>query len=342
MRQFLFASAATLLPLFSISSAGAHAVLETPAAKPGSYKAVLVIPHGCAGQATNSVRVEVPEGFISVKPMPKPGWTIDVETGDYAKSYSSHGKPVTSGVKAVSWSGGDLPDDQFDEFSLRGTLSGVEAGEKLFFKTVQKCADGEVTWTDIPAEGQDAHALENPAPGLTILAAEPAAGHHGHGAAQAHEHMGAAQADDHMALAQVAAGDLRITEARARAMLPGQPSGGGYLTIENTGDASDRLVGISSSAAGKVEVHTMEMKNDVMVMRPVEGGLEIPAGETVTLKPGGLHIMFMQVAKPFQEGASVPVTLEFEKAGKVELELAVGSARGDGPAMDHSGHSHGK
>ncbi len=334
MRQLLFASAAILLPLFSISSANAHAVLETPAAKPGSYKAVLVIPHGCDGQATRSVRVEVPEGFISVKPMPKSGWTLDVETGDYARSYDSHGKPVTSGVKAVTWSGGDLPDDQFDEFSLRGSLSGVEAGQKLFFKTVQHCDDGEVAWTDIPAEGQDAHALESPAPGLTILAADPAAGQHGHAAAQAHAHMGATQ---------VTAGDLRITEARARAMLPGQPSGGGYLTIENTGNAPDRLVAISSPAAGKVEVHTMEMKNDVMVMRPVEGGLEIAAGKTVTLEPGGLHIMFMQVAKPFQEGASVPVTLEFEKAGKVELELAVGSARGDAPAMDHSGHnSHGK
>jgi copper(I)-binding protein len=80
----------------------------------------------------------------------------------------------------------------------------------------------------------------------------------------------------------------------------------------------------------------MEMKDGVMIMRPVEGGLEIPAGETVELKPGGLHIMFMAVSEPFNEGETVPVTLEFEKAGSVELNLPVGPR--DGGAPGQSGH----
>jgi copper(I)-binding protein len=136
-----------------------------------------------------------------------------------------------------------------------------------------------------------------------------------------------AMKDGHAAAADaVTAGDLTLTGGWLRAMLPGQPAGGGYVTIANGGGAPDRLVAVSTPAAGKSEIHMMEMKNDVMVMRPVEGGLEIPAGGTVELKPGGFHLMFMQVAEPFAEGATVPVTLEFEKAGKVELMLPVRAA----------------
>lgn len=123
--------------------------------------------------------------------------------------------------------------------------------------------------------------------------------------------------------AAVVAGDLEITAYRVKAMLPNQPTGGGFLTITNKGQAADRLISATSPAAGTVEIHTMEVVNDVMTMRPVEGGLEIPAGATVELKPGGFHLMFMMVGEPFKEGGAVPVTLEFEKAGKVELTLPV-------------------
>ena len=121
----------------------------------------------------------------------------------------------------------------------------------------------------------------------------------------------------------VVAGDLEITAYRAKAMLPGQPVGGGYLSIANKGSAPDRLLAVSSPSAHMVEIHVMEVVNDVMTMRPVTGGLEIPAGATVELKPGGTHLMFMMVAEPFKEGGEVPVTLEFEKAGKVDLKLPV-------------------
>ncbi len=134
------------------------------------------------------------------------------------------------------------------------------------------------------------------------------------------EHAGHAQA-------AVAAGELEIGSFWARAMLPGQATAGGYLTITSKG-GGDRLLSASSPAAGKVEIHNMEMIDQVMVMRPVEGGLEIPAGGTLELKPGGLHLMFMSPSEPFREGESVPVTLQFEKAGNVEIVLPVRTAGG--------------
>lgn len=132
-------------------------------------------------------------------------------------------------------------------------------------------------------------------------------------------------------------GDLELTGAWARAMLPGQPAGGGYLVIANKGDEADRLVAASSPAAGKVEIHTMAVIDNVMTMRPVEGGLEIPAGGIVELKPGGFHIMFMQVPQPFAAGGEVSVTLEFEKAGKIELVMPVKEMKPAGGSAGHGG-----
>lgn len=303
--------AASALTAISIATAHGHATLESAEAAPGGYKAVIRIPHGCDGQATHTVRVEIPEGYIGVKPMPKPGWSLDVESGDYARPYRLHGSEVSSGTKAVTWSGGSLDDAHYDEFALSGTLAEVEEGQTLFFRTVQLCADGEVVWDETPEAGQDPHALDRPAPALKIVAGD---GGHGHGAG------------GHVTVA----GDLEIASPWARAMLPGQRAGGGYLTVANKGEHADRLVGGSSPSAGRVEIHTMEVVDDVMTMRPVEGGLEIPAGESVELKPGGLHLMFMDVGAPFAEGDTLSVTLEFEKAGQVELAVPVRSARGGG------------
>ncbi len=131
----------------------------------------------------------------------------------------------------------------------------------------------------------------------------------------------------------VTIGSIEISAGWARAMLPGQPTGGGYLTIANKGTEDDRLVSAASPVAAKVEIHTMEVVNDVMVMRKVDGGLEIPAGAAVELKPGGLHLMFMRVSTPFKDGGNVPLSLEFEKAGKVDVTLPVRK-----PGDDHSSH----
>lgn len=135
---------------------------------------------------------------------------------------------------------------------------------------------------------------------------------------------GVAAADDE---ARIVAGSLHIIEPWARAMLPGQPSGGAYMTLRNEGEEADTLLSVASPTAKKAEIHTMEVVDDVMTMRPVDGGLEIPAGGTVTLEPGGLHLMFMRVDEPFAEGGEVPITLTFEKAGEVEVSLPVRSAR---------------
>jgi copper(I)-binding protein len=132
-------------------------------------------------------------------------------------------------------------------------------------------------------------------------------------------------------LAPVSIGDIEITTAFARATLPNAPVAGGYLTITTTGTTADRLVAAASPAAGKVELHEMSMQGDVMKMAPLPDGVEVPAGETVTLSPCGRHIMFMQLKHPFVEGETVPVTLTFDKAGSVEVELSVGGVGADVP-----------
>lgn len=327
-RKLIAAAAACTTALVTSATAFAHASLTEREAAPGGFKAVLAIPHGCEGEATNSVEVRVPEGFVSVKPMPKAGWTLSTETGDYEQTYMVHGREVSSGVKLVKWEGGALEDAHYDEFVLKGTLAGVEAGDVLYFDTIQHCASGKQEWVEHPAAGQDPHALDGPAPSLTIVSGDDSHAHHGHGSHGSHGEEAAASA-----------GDISVKEPWARAMLPGQPAGGAWINVTNAGEEDDRLVSLSSPAAEKVEVHTMEVVDDVMTMRPLEDGLVVPAGETVTMEPGGLHLMFMQVGKPFKEGDTVPVTLEFEKAGKVELELPVKPANHGRGAGNHD-HTH--
>jgi len=135
------------------------------------------------------------------------------------------------------------------------------------------------------------------------------------------------------------AGDLVITQAWSRATPSGAKVAGGYLTIENKGTAPDRLISGSGDSAGKVEIHEMAMNNGVMTMRPLDKGLTIEPGKTVKLAPGGSHLMLMDLKKPFKQGDKVPVTLEFEKAGKVTLSLDVQGVGAKAPAGgDHSGH----
>ena len=127
-------------------------------------------------------------------------------------------------------------------------------------------------------------------------------------------------------------GDINISLPFTRATLPNAPVGGGFLTIENTGTEADRLVSATSEVAGETQIHEMAMEGDVMKMRQLAEGLEIPAGETVVLAPGGFHIMFMGLKQAFVEGETVAVTLTFEKAGSVEVLLPVAAAAADMPA----------
>jgi len=129
-------------------------------------------------------------------------------------------------------------------------------------------------------------------------------------------------------------GSLTISAPYVRAMVPGAPVGGGYMTITNNGDADDRLVAVSSPRAGAVQIHEMKMNKDVMVMRELAAGLPIPAGKTVELKPSGYHMMFMKVAEPFAEGETVRTRLTFEKAGSVEIDFPVASIAANKPVAD--------
>ena len=117
--------------------------------------------------------------------------------------------------------------------------------------------------------------------------------------------------------------DLTLTGGYAHATLPNQPVAGGFVTIANTGQTDDRLIAAASPTAGVMQIHTMAMDGDVMVMREVTGGLPIPAEQTVVLQPSGLHLMFMQLTGPLTLGGEVAVTLSFEQAGQVELVLPI-------------------
>ena len=118
-------------------------------------------------------------------------------------------------------------------------------------------------------------------------------------------------------------GALEISHPWTRATPPTAQAGGGFLTITNKGMTPDRLVAARSAVSDRVEVHEMKMDGNVMRMRELEKGLEIPAGATVMLKPGGFHIMFMGLKAPFAKDAKVPLTLVFEKAGSIDIELDV-------------------
>ena len=131
---------------------------------------------------------------------------------------------------------------------------------------------------------------------------------------------------------EVKAGDLVITQEWTRATPGGAKIAGGYLTIENKGTAPDRLIRVSADVAGKVEVHEMAMNNGVMTMRPLDKGLTIDPGKTVKLAPGGNHLMMFDLKAPLKQGDKVPVTLEFEKAGKVKISLDVQGIGAQAPA----------
>ncbi|HEY6023555.1 MAG TPA: copper chaperone PCu(A)C [Pseudolabrys sp.] len=143
-----------------------------------------------------------------------------------------------------------------------------------------------------------------------------------------------AQAED------IVAGGLKISAAWVRATPKGAPVGGGYFTITNAGGAPDRLIGGSSDVAARFEIHDMSMDNGVMKMRPVANGIEIKPGQTVELKPGGYHVMFVGLKKSLDQGGHVKAVLKFEKAGDVAVDFTIegiGAQTGGGMQMQH-GH----
>jgi len=130
------------------------------------------------------------------------------------------------------------------------------------------------------------------------------------------------------------AGSIDIADPWSRATPKGASVAAGYMKITNTGTAPDRLVSGSSDVAPSFEVHEMTMDNGVAKMRPVKGGLEIKPGETVELKPGSFHVMFVGLKKPLASGDHIKATLVFEKAGTVNVEYDVRQMGGSMPGGD--------
>jgi len=130
-------------------------------------------------------------------------------------------------------------------------------------------------------------------------------------------------------------GALKIDQAWVRPTVPGQGTGGAYLSVSNSGPAADRLLGGSSPAAARVEVHEMRMDGNVMRMRELTA-LNLPAGKRIQLAPGGLHLMLVDLKAPLKIGDKVPLKLRFEKAGEIDVMLQVQ----DKPVASSDAHKH--
>lgn len=131
-----------------------------------------------------------------------------------------------------------------------------------------------------------------------------------------------------------AKGDVQIEKPWARATVPGASVGGGYLVIRNKGATLDRLVAATTPGSARVEIHEMAMEKDVMRMREVKG-VDVPPKGAIEFKPGGYHLMFMELKAPLKQGGKLPVTLRFEKAGEIKADFAI-EAVGAGGSHSHS------
>jgi len=153
--------------------ARAHVVADPDeGAAAGYLRTAFRVTHGCKGSPTTAVTIRLPEGVVSAKPMPKPGWTIEIKTRPLDPPVDSgHGFKIREATSEVTWRGGDLDNAQFDEFVLMLRLPDLplgKAGETIYFPTVQVCEKGENAWTGIPAAGQKWHDLAEPAPFVKI------------------------------------------------------------------------------------------------------------------------------------------------------------------------------
>lgn len=137
---------------------------------------------------------------------------------------------------------------------------------------------------------------------------------------------------------EFAAGALTVTGAWSRATLPQANVAAGYMTISNAGAEADRLAGVATAAAETAEIHRMWIENEMMKMEVLPEGIEIPAAGSVTLDPGGLHLMFIGITQPFEAGDCVEVVLSFETAGELPVVLSVGDLSGSRAQGDHEGH----
>jgi periplasmic copper chaperone A len=160
-------AAATL----AVVPARAHVTLEGKQAAIGAdYRAVFIVPHGCAGSPTIKLRVQIPEGVVATDAKPVDGWTVDTVKGKYASEHDVNGAKVSEGIKEVAWSGGKLPDKTRQDFVIETYLTdSLKPDTTLYFPVVQECEQGVSRWIEIPPEGAtQAHEGKWPAPGVKL------------------------------------------------------------------------------------------------------------------------------------------------------------------------------
>ncbi len=216
-----------------------------------------------------------------------------------------------TGESQVRWTADSaasaLPTGEKAEFILRGKLTTTPG--PLYFKVLQACENGNADWAQLPTDGADAKGgskSEFPAARLDVLA------------------PGVAPVD--------------VKDAWIRPAVPGQSGTGAFMKLSAPSGA--RLVGVSTPAAGIAEVHEMKMEGDTMRMRPVQGGLALPARQTVELKPSGYHVMLMDLKQAMPKGTAVPLTLRFEDARGVQTQLDVNVTVGAPDAAAAPSHNH--
>lgn len=169
MRRFL-ALAGALCALPAATPARAHVTLDPAAAPAGSYvRAALRVPHGCGGAATTRITLDLPEGVYSARPMPKPGWRLTIERRRLPEAVRSpHGREIEEEVARITWEGGPLPDEQYDEFVVMLQVPNEPNGT-LVLPVLQGCEGGKSdNWAERPAAGQHAHDLARPAPSMRL------------------------------------------------------------------------------------------------------------------------------------------------------------------------------
>ncbi len=172
---FWISASATFLP------ASAHVVLEYQVAAAGaSYKATFKVGHGCGASPTRQISVDVPAGMRAAHPMPKPGWTLDVQRDNQAQPATSQGRSAADGVVRITWTAKTeqdmLPSDYYDEFVL--VAKAPDQAGTVYWPVRQVCAEGRSDWTEVPRPGQKFSELKSPAAALEILPTVGAAAHH--------------------------------------------------------------------------------------------------------------------------------------------------------------------
>lgn len=172
--------AVALAAALCAAASSAHVVLEYQVAPAGtSYKATFKVGHGCGASPTRQIAVSIPAGVRGAKPMPKPGWTLDVVREKLAQPYSNHGRAVTEDVTRITWTARTredmLPNNHYDEFVLVAQLP--EQAGALWWPVQQVCEEGRQDWTEVPRAGQSAAELKSPAALLEVLPSGPSSAH---------------------------------------------------------------------------------------------------------------------------------------------------------------------